>query len=155
MLSFQVFLKRYKTIMSLQSVQKAPFIIVLFTALLMLPFSLQAQNYATKQVTEPSIQDMKAFYKVLKIIYTDMPAVMTGLDVMLNYNFEIDQISKQSELKQICDMVHAAERISLIASQSQVHPHFQANVDNLAQIMSAENAAVIKEVIQQKNYSCL
>lgn len=70
--------------MSLQSVQKAPFIIVLFTALLMLPFSLQAQNYATKQVTEPNIQEMKAFYKVLKIIYTDMPAVMTGLDVMLN-----------------------------------------------------------------------
>lgn len=62
--------------------------IALFLALIALMGSTSTQAYEA----EPTKKDMKEFYALLKIIYSDMPALMNGFEVLIDNDFDLNKI---------------------------------------------------------------
>lgn len=122
--------------------------IALFLTLIALMGSTSTQAYEA----EPTKKDMKEFYALLKIIYSDMPALMNGFEVLIDNDFDLNKIKDK---KNVCDAVQAAERITYIANQSKVHPYFQKSIDQLRETMPEDNAKVIKQGLQDSGYKCL
>ena len=111
-------------------------------------FTAQANAYSS----EPTKQDYKDFYGLMKVLYSNMPTLMTGFEIIVDADFDIKKIEDKSK---VCDFVHAAETISYVSKNAKVHPSFVNAVESLKKMITPENAALIKQELQKNNYPCI
>lgn len=111
-------------------------------------FTAQANAYSS----EPTKQDFKDFYGLMKVLYSNMPTLMNGYEIIVDADFDIKKIEDKSK---VCDFVHAAETVTYVSKNAKVHPEFLGAVESLKQTISPENAAMIKKELQKNNYPCI
>ncbi|MGQ0476301.1 hypothetical protein [Acinetobacter variabilis] len=120
----------------------------LITVLFALIVSSTVQAYQN----EPTKEETKKFLNALKIMYTDMPAVMIGLELVVDNDFNIKNMKEKLEL---CNSIHAMERITYFANNTQLHPKFQKNIDELKTSFKVEDIKFIRKELKESGYSCM
>lgn len=120
------------------------------TALLTLTVLFTAHAHAND--SKPTKQDYKDYYGLMKVLYSNMPTLMTGYEIIVDSDFDIKKVKDKSK---ICDFVHAAETISYVSKNAKVHPSFNDSIEALKNMITSENAALIKEELKRNNYPCI
>lgn len=100
---------------------------------------------------EPTKQDFKDYYSVMKLLYSDMPPVMNGMETLIEADFKLERVKDKQV---ICDFIQSIERMEYIASNAKLHPQFRNSLKEFDKIKKEDMTAIKKE-IQNIGHRCI